>query len=98
MLSWQYTLEDTPKHTKTLKQSEKLVKLVKLHFIDKNNLEAQVNQETIKKISAKDSEFGILFLELYIVLKILQNSDQLTQEKQSQIVIASMIFQELELN
>ena len=72
MLSCQCTLENTPDHTKTLKQFEKLVKPVKFYFIDKNNLKAQVNQETIKKISAKNSVFDALLLKLCTIFKVLQ--------------------------
>ena len=39
MPSQQYTLEDTPKHAKTLEQYEELMKPVKLYLMDKDDLE-----------------------------------------------------------
>lgn len=43
--------------------------------MDEDNLKAQVSQEAIKKISAKNSLFGALFLELRTIFKILQELD-----------------------
>ena len=42
-----------------------------------DDLEAQINQESIKKISAENSVFGILFLKLCTIFKILQEFNQL---------------------
>ena len=75
MPSKQHTLEDTPEHIKTLEQSEKLAKPVRLHLIGEDDQEAQVNRETIKKISAKNLVFSALSLELCTVLKVLQESN-----------------------
>ena len=91
-------MENTLKYAKTLEQIEKLAKPVRLHLMGKDNLKAQVNQETIKKISTKDSVFSAPSLEFYTVLKILQKSDHLTQKEWSWIVIANMTCQETEPN
>ena len=96
--SQQCTLEDTPEHAKTLEQFEKLAKPVRLHLMGENDQEAQVNRETIKKISVKDSVFSILSLELCTIFKVLQKSNQLAQKKQSQIVMASLTPQKVESN
>ena len=66
--------------------------------MSEDDLEVLVNQKIIKKISAEDSMFGALSLELCTILKVLQESDQLTQKEQSQIFMASMTLQEMESN
>ena len=90
--------EDTPEHAKTLEQSEESAKPVRLHLMGEDDREAQVNRETIKKISAEDSVFGAPSLEFRTVLKVLQESDQLAQEERSRIVMASTTPQEAESN
>ena len=75
MLSWQRTLKNTPEHAKTLEHSEKLAKLIKFYLMSEDDREAQINSETIKKISAEDSVFSTPSLELCTVFKVLQEFD-----------------------
>lgn len=74
------TSKHASKHAKILEQFEKSAKLVKLYFINKDGLEAQVSQKAIEKILTKNSVFGTLSLKLHTILKVLQEFNQLAKK------------------
>lgn len=58
-----------------------IFKLIKLCFMENNNLKTQVKKENIKEIFEKKSIFGFLSFKLGIVFKILQKIDYLAQKQ-----------------
>jgi hypothetical protein len=63
------------------KQREKFKKTFRLVVEKTENI---VSKKAIKKIALKDINFTKSFIELRIVLKILQKSDQFAQKKMTQ--------------
>ena len=54
---------------------KKILKPIKFHLLKNNNLAAKIKHEKIKQIFKKESIFDALFLELCIVLQVLQESN-----------------------